>query len=89
MLLQLRQRSQITLPNEVLKQLNLKAGDNFEVRVENDEIVLKPVLVIDRKQAWFWGNSWQVGEKEADEDFKAGRFETAESVDELMKKLGE
>lgn len=44
----IRERSQITLPAEILKKLNLKTGDSVDIDIEGDKIVLKPVLVIDR-----------------------------------------
>jgi len=35
----------------------------------------------------FWTRRWQEGEWEADEDIKAGRVKTFDSVDELIKDL--
>ena len=43
--------------------------------------------LIDKSQAYFWTRRWQKAEKEADEDIKAGRVKTFESVDELVKEL--
>jgi len=58
MVTKIRERSQITLPAEILKKLNLKTGDSVDIDIEGDKIVLKPVLVIDRSQAWFWTKEW-------------------------------
>ena len=44
--------------------------------------------LVDKSQAYFWTNKWQEGEKEADEDIKAGRVKTFDSVEELVKDLG-
>lgn len=87
MITQLRGRSQITLPKEVVKKMKLQEGDSLDVVVEDDKIVIKPVLVIDRSQAWFWSKKWQVMEKEADEDIKRGRVQKAKKVKDLIKKL--
>jgi len=46
-----------------------------------------PKKLVDKSQAYFWTKQWQKGEKEADEDIKAGRVRTFESVDELIKDL--
>ena len=46
-----------------------------------------PKKLVDKSQAYFWTKRWQEGEKEADEDIKAGRVKTFESVDELIKDL--
>ena len=34
MVIQLRERSQVTLPAEIVKKLDLKAGDNLEITLE-------------------------------------------------------
>ena len=45
MLVELRKKSQITLPKEIVNKLNLVEGDKFEVSVENGVIKLEPVAV--------------------------------------------
>ena len=87
MVIKLRERSQITLPVEIVKKLNIKTGDSLEVKLEDDKIVVTPVLVIDRSQAWFWSKEWQDMEREAEEDIKAGRLGQAKDVDDLIKQL--
>lgn len=87
MITQLRSRSQITLPREIVKKMKLQKGDNLDVIVDDDKIIIKPVLVIDRSQTWFWSKEWQAMEKEADEDIKHGRVQEARSVKELIEKL--
>jgi antitoxin MazE len=72
-LIQLRKKAQLTLPLSVRKKLGLKEGDFVDVQVRDREIVLKVKKLIDREQAWFWTKRWQEGEKEAEEDIKAGR----------------
>ncbi len=38
----IRQRRQVTLPNEVLKQLGVAVGDSIEIKVEGKKAILKP-----------------------------------------------
>ena len=45
MIIELRKKSQITLPKEIVKNLNLHEGDKFEVSIENGSIKLEPVAV--------------------------------------------
>ena len=52
-----------------------------------DSIVVKPVLIIDKAQSWFWTKKWQDAEKEVDEDVRAGRVKTFDNADNLMKDL--
>ncbi len=87
MVIKLRERSQITLPVGIVKKLNIKTGDSLEVKIEGDRIVITPVLVIDRSQAWFWSKEWQDKEREVEEDIKAGRLGHAKDVDDLIKQL--
>ncbi len=87
MITKLRGRSQITLPSNVVKKLKLNTGDNLDITLEGDKIVIKPVLIIDRSQAWFWSEEWQDKEKEADEDIKAGRVYRAKDTNDLFSRL--
>lgn len=87
MITKLRNRSQITLPTEVVKKLKLSAGDNLEVTLEEDKIVIKPVIIIDRSQAWFWSKEWQEKEMEADREIKEKKLQHAKNVDDLLRKL--
>ncbi len=40
-----------------------------------------------KSQAYFWTKEWQEGEKQADEDIKAGRVKTFATAEELIKYL--
>jgi AbrB family looped-hinge helix DNA binding protein len=72
-LIQVRKKSQLTLPLSVRRKLKIEEGDLLDVNVRNGEIVLRPKKLVDKEQAWFWTKRWQEGERQADEDIKAGR----------------
>ena len=38
-------------------------------------------------QAWFWSERWQQMEREADEDFAAGRIVVSEDGDQFLAEL--
>jgi len=78
---------QITLPASVRKQLGIEEGDLVEIDVEDEKAVLMPKKLVDKSQAYFWTKKWQEGERAADEDIKARRVKTFDSVDELIKDL--
>ncbi|HEX3434594.1 MAG TPA: hypothetical protein VHT25_11085 [Solirubrobacteraceae bacterium] len=44
---------------------------------------------IDSDQAWFWTREWQARERDADDDFAAGRIAAYESDEELLATLDE
>jgi AbrB family looped-hinge helix DNA binding protein len=72
-LIQVRKKSQLTLPQSIRKKLGIEEGDFLDLQVKNGEIVLKVKKLIDKDQAWFWTERWQQGEKEAGEDLKSDR----------------
>jgi AbrB family looped-hinge helix DNA binding protein len=43
MLLRLSSKGQLVLPKKIREKLNLKIGDQFQVRVMDDKIILEPV----------------------------------------------
>jgi len=45
MTIELRSKAQITVPREVVTQLDLSEGDKLEVQIKNGTIVLIPVAV--------------------------------------------
>ena len=87
MLVNLKTKSQVTIPKQIVRKLNLKPGDKLEFSLDNDKIIIKPVAIIDRSQAWFYTPEWQEGEKEVDRQIREGKIHSAEGLDELYKKL--
>jgi AbrB family looped-hinge helix DNA binding protein len=78
---------QITLPASVRKELGIEEGDLVEIEVMDERAVLMPKKLVDKSQAYFWTKRWHEVEREADEDIKAGRVKTFDSVDDLIKDL--
>ncbi|MCK4387347.1 MAG: AbrB/MazE/SpoVT family DNA-binding domain-containing protein [Dehalococcoidia bacterium] len=78
---------QITLPASVRRELGVEVGDLVEIEIVDDRAVLMPKRLVDKGQAYFWTKRWQEGEREADEDIKAGQVRTFESVEELINDL--
>ncbi|MFH0802314.1 MAG: AbrB/MazE/SpoVT family DNA-binding domain-containing protein [bacterium] len=88
MLAEFRKRSQITLPSFIAKKLHLKAGDLLDVDMEEDKIIIKPVIAVAREQAYFWTEKWQEEEKRVDREIKAGKIKSAATPKKLYKDLG-
>lgn len=87
MITQLREKSQVTIPKEIIKKLNLKIGDSIDIDVEDNKIVIKPVVVVPKDQAWFWSREWQQAEKQVDKDITNGNTKKFNSVQELFEDL--
>ena len=87
MLIRLRQKGQLTIPDEVRRSLRLDEGDYVAVSVRDGAIVLEPKTVVDSSQTWFWAERWQAGEREASADIEAGKTRRFESDDEFLASL--
>ena len=88
MLVELKQKSQVTIPSELVKRMNLQPGDKLEIVEKDGRLIITPVVVIPRDQKWFYTKEWQQGEARVNEDIKAGKIRTASSKSKLFKDLG-
>lgn len=88
MVVDLKQKSQVTIPNEVVKKLKLAVGDKLDVVVKDGKIIITPVVVIPKDQMWFYSKEWQEGEKLVDSQITEGKTNKASSVKELFDGLG-
>lgn len=88
MLVELKQKSQVTIPSELIKKLKLKPGDKLEIEVIDDQIIITPVAVIPREQLWFYAKEWQADEREVELQIREGRINKARNKEDLVKDLG-
>jgi len=51
-LVKVKEKFQITLPAELREVLHVAVGDLLEATIQDNVIVLKPKVVVDREQAW-------------------------------------
>jgi AbrB family looped-hinge helix DNA binding protein len=45
MIIELRKKSQITIPKEIVDQLHLQEGDHLEISVKDGTVLLEPVAI--------------------------------------------
>ena len=83
MLLSVKKRYTLTIPKTIREKLRVKEGEYVEAEIKGNSLVLTPVKVIKKDQEYFWTREWQEGEREADEDIKAGRLSGAYGENEL------
>jgi hypothetical protein len=81
----------LSLPEKILQAAGLAEGDTVYVEVDDKGEAGMQVRLgkIDPDQAWFWTPEWQAKEREADEDYAAGRFTTHYSDEEFLAALRE
>lgn len=83
-----RRDGSIVIPAPVRKLMNLEAGGEVELEVAFAGLIVRPVHEgRDPEQWWFWTEAWQKGEREAEEDFRAGRTEFFASSEEFLAAL--
>ncbi|MBW6463440.1 MAG: AbrB/MazE/SpoVT family DNA-binding domain-containing protein [Dethiobacteria bacterium] len=88
MLVDFKYKSQVTIPSRLVKKLNLKPGDTLEIHEENGRLIIEPVAVIPRTQAWFYSEQWQLEEQNVEKEIRSGQLKVAESEEELYTELG-
>ena len=75
---------QVALPREIVKKLHISKNDLMDIHIVDGGVYLKPQVSIPKDQAYFFTPEWQEGEKEADEDIKAGRIIETKNLKELF-----
>lgn len=83
-----REKYQVTIPENVREKIPLEIGERVEVDVKNGLIIIRPMMEIPRDQAWFWTKEWQMGVKEAKEEYKKSKAKIYKSVKKAKKSLG-
>lgn len=84
MMIEIRGRSQITIPSEIVKNLGIKEGDKFEVIEKDGGIFLCPVVVYPKK------DMVRIAKliKETDAEYKSGELESYDNVDNMFMDMG-
>jgi AbrB family looped-hinge helix DNA binding protein len=84
-----REKYQVTIPEEVRGKIPLKVGERVEVTARGSEIVIRPIVEIPREQAWFWSKQWQDQVSQSLKDLKKGKIKVFKSVKETRKHFGD
>ncbi|MGA2465664.1 MAG: AbrB/MazE/SpoVT family DNA-binding domain-containing protein [Thermodesulfobacteriota bacterium] len=84
-----REKYQVTIPEEVRGKIPLKVGERVEVTARGTEIVIRPIVEIPRDQAWFWSKEWQEQIAQSIKDLERGKMKVFKSVKEARKHFGD
>ena len=76
---------QVTIPKFLREELHLEEGDYVEMTRGPEGILLRPrkVKLIDPDQSYYWAESWQQREQQADAEIAKGRIHPLTSIDDL------
>ncbi|MBG9984241.1 AbrB/MazE/SpoVT family DNA-binding domain-containing protein [Aerococcaceae bacterium DSM 111022] len=83
MLVELKAKSQVTIPKEIVNSLELSQGDQFEVIEDNGKIILMPVSVYPEHVI----QSLKDSVNEIKKSIKKGERPTFDSIDDLFEEL--
>lgn len=83
MLVELKAKSQVTIPKEIVQSMELNQGDHFEVTEDNGKIVLVPVAVYPEHVI----RSLKAEVREIKESIKNGNQPVFDSIDSLFEEL--
>lgn len=79
----LNDQGKLTIPDAMRKALHLAAGDQLELEIQGGELILRPVLVVLREDAWAYmpEHRAHVREAQAQPSFSVTRDELAMIAD--------
>lgn len=83
MIVELRQKSQITLPKEIVTKLGLSEGDKLNISIENGEIVITPLAVCPKRYI----NDLKEEIAKVKTKIASGEQPLFDTVEDLFKKL--
>ncbi len=78
---------QVFIPEDIREAAHLAEGEKLEAEITAVGILLRTPKPVDPSQAWFWTPEWQAGEREADEENKAGLGTVYHSGEEFIAAL--
>ena len=84
MLVEIRGRSQITIPSEIVKKLGIKEGDQFEVIEKDGGIFLCPVVVYPKNEMIRITKLI----KETEAEYKSGEMKAYDDIDKMFMDMG-
>ena len=84
-----REKYQVTIPEDVRGKVPLKVGERVLVIARGGEIVIRPMVEVPRGQAWFWSAEWQEQVAESMKDLEKGRARVFKSTKEAKKHFGD
>ena len=83
MLAELKSKSQVTIPKEIVNKLNLTQGDLFEITEQHGKIVLIPVKVYPQHVI----NELREDVAELKKSIEKGESPVFDSIDDLFEEL--
>jgi len=84
MLIEMRGRSQITIPSEIVKNLGIREGDKFEIVEKEGGIFLCPVIIYPKNEMVRIAKLI----KETEKEYQSGDLKAYDDVDKMFEDMG-
>ena len=78
---------QVVIPREVREKSGLKKGDFVSFKEKDGEIIMNPVHIVRKDQAYFWSKEWQESIKRSEGEIKKGEHKTYRSGKQLREDI--
>jgi|ASRP01.1.fsa_nt_gi antitoxin component of MazEF toxin-antitoxin module len=86
MLAKIKAKNQLTIPTEVMKNLHLNIGDDVNIDIVSNRIIISPVILIERE---FWNEKMASEVKEEYEHYLTNKkeYKVYDNIDDLYDDL--
>jgi AbrB family looped-hinge helix DNA binding protein len=78
---------QLTIPAKIRKTLHIQDGDVVRFDVQNNQLIVTPVSIIDKDQAYFFTEKWQKAVKTSEKAILEGKHSVYSSAKKLKKNI--
>jgi AbrB family looped-hinge helix DNA binding protein len=83
MIIELRKKSQITIPKDIISELQLEEGDHLDISIKNGVITIEPVAVYSKNYVKMLEDSiMKISEEKA--TYNIGPFKSVEEAIEYL-----
>lgn len=85
MISKIKTKNQVTIPQRILDQMDLRVGDNFEITMDGNKLILTPVALVNLEEAKL---AKEV--KKSFEDYKKNKdkYKQYSDVDKMFEDMG-
>lgn len=74
---------QITIPAKIRRLLNLIDGDLVRMDVDSNHLIITPLAIVEKDQAYFYNKDVQNQVKESEGDIKKGKITSYTDADDI------
>ena len=78
---------QVVIPKEIWNELQLEAGDFFEVEIEDARLVFTPKKLLSKDELWYWSKEGQREMQQALREVADGKTMGFDDVEDLIRDL--